>query len=106
MRSEVVTSEQCDVLKDIFRNVVSVSKRQQLELSAYVTVLSTFKKANPQYTQELDENLEIVRNATTLQDSLGEFELATKKFLSSAFDSLSLSELSQIHEIIKQKFSQ
>jgi len=101
-----VTSEQCDVLKDIFRNVVSVSKRQQLELSAYVTVLSTFKKANPQYAQELDENLEIVRNATTLQDSLGEFELATKKFLSSAFDSLSLSELSQIHEIIKQKFSQ
>jgi hypothetical protein len=101
-----VTSEQCDVLKDIFRNVVSVSKRQQLELSAYVTVLNTFKKVNPQYAQELDENLEIVRNAATLQDSLGQFELATAKFLSSAFDSLSLSELSQIHEIIKQKFSQ
>ena len=101
-----MTSEQCDVLKDIFRNVVSVSKRQQLELSAYVTVLSTFKKVNPQYAQELDENLEIVRNATTLKDSLDQFELATEKFLSSAFDSLSLSELSQIHEIIKQKFSQ
>jgi hypothetical protein len=106
VRSEAVTSEQCDVLKDIFRNVVSVSKRQQLELSAYVTVLSTFKKVNPQYAQELDENLEIVRNATTLKDSLDQFELATEKFLSSAFDSLSLSELSQIHEIIKQKFSQ
>jgi hypothetical protein len=101
-----VTSEQCDVLKDIFRNVVSVSKRQQLELSAYVTVFNTFKKANPQYTQELDENLEIVRNATALPDKpLGQFELATEKFLSSAFDSLSVSELSQIHEIIRRKFS-
>jgi CO dehydrogenase nickel-insertion accessory protein CooC1 len=101
-----VTSEQCDVLKDIFRNVVSVSKHQQLELSAYMTVFNKFKKVNPQYTQELDENLETARNATIFQDkSLAQFELVTEKFLSTPFESLSVSELSQIHEIIKQKFS-
>ena len=53
-----MTSEQCDALKDIFRNVVAVGKRQQLELAAYMAVFNTFKKMYPQYTQELDANLE------------------------------------------------
>jgi hypothetical protein len=101
-----MTSEQCDLLKDIFRNVVAMGKRQQLELSSYVTAFKAFEKVNPQYAQELDKSLEMARNATVLEDrSLAEFELATEKFLSTPLESLSASELSEIHEIIKQKFS-
>jgi hypothetical protein len=106
VRSEPMTSEQCDVLKDIFRNVVAVGKRQQLQLAAYMAVFNIFKKMYPQYTEELDANLEAASNATVPQDkSFAQFELATEKFLSTPFDSLSVSDLSQIHEIIKQKFS-
>jgi hypothetical protein len=102
----IMTSEQCDVLKDIFRNVVAVGKRQQLQLAAYIAVFNIFKKMYPQYTEELDANLEAASNATVPQDkSFAQFELATEKFLSTPFDSLSVSDLSQIHEIIKQKFS-
>jgi CO dehydrogenase nickel-insertion accessory protein CooC1 len=105
-RQSNMTSEQCDVLKDIFRNVVAVGKRQQLQLAAYMAVFNIFKKMYPQYTEELDANLEAASNATVPQDkSFAQFELATEKFLSTPFDSLSVSDLSQIHEIIKQKFS-
>jgi hypothetical protein len=105
-RRSYMTSEQCDVLKDIFRNVVAVGKRQQLQLASYMAVFNTFKRMYPQYTQELDANLEAATNANVPQDkSFAQFELATEKFLSTPFDSLSVSDLSQIHEIIKQKFS-
>jgi hypothetical protein len=105
-RSEAMTSEQCDILKNIFRNVVAVGKRQQLELSCYVTAFKAFEKVNPQYAQALNESLETARTATVLEDrSLAQFELATEKFLSTPFESLSVSELLQIHEIIKQEFS-
>jgi hypothetical protein len=102
-----MTSEQCDILKNIFRNVVAVGKRQQLELASYVMAFKAFEKVNPQYAQELDESLEVARNATVLEDklSLAQFEVATEKFLSTPLESLSVSELSQIHESIKQRFS-
>jgi hypothetical protein len=101
-----MTSEQCDILKDIFRNVVVVGKRQQLELTSYVTAFKAFEKVNPQFAQELDESLEIARNATVLEDrSSAQFDLATEKFLSTPLESLSVSELSQIHDSIKQRFS-
>jgi hypothetical protein len=48
-RSEAMTSEQCDILKDIFRNVVAVGKRQQLELTSYVTAFKSFEKVNPEF---------------------------------------------------------
>jgi hypothetical protein len=101
-----MTSEQCDILKDIFRNVVAVGKRQQLELTSYVTAFKSFEKVNPQFAQELDESLEMARNAIVFEDrSLAQFELVTEKFLSTPLESLSASELSEIHEIIKQRFS-
>jgi hypothetical protein len=101
-----MTSEQCDILKNIFRSVVTMGKRQQLELSSYVMAFKAFEKVNPQYVQELDKSLEMARNATLLADrSPAAFELVTEKFLSTPLESLSVSELSQIHESIKQRFS-
>jgi hypothetical protein len=105
-RSEAMTSEQCDILKDIFRNVVAMGKGQQLELSCYVRAFQAFEKVNPQYAKELEKSLEMARKTTVLEDrSLAQFELATEKFLSTPLESLPASELSEILEIIKQKFS-